>query len=457
MMRLVVTPGGKIDGDPTVPGDKSIAHRWLILAATARGGSSLADLPGSLDVRSTAACLAAIAPAARPALEVWTWNGPSGVEGGGSTWNDPEEEMVGSPLQVEGEGRDGLEEPATALDCGNSGTSMRLLTGVLASTSFRSRLVGDASLSARPMERVAEPLRAMGADVTTTNGHAPVTVRGRPLTGADVRLAVPTAQVKGSVLFAAVAAEGATTVQEPATTRDHTERALRALGGPIEIGERTVRISPFRYEGFSGRVPGDVSSAAFLVAAAALTASDLTVRGVGLNPSRLRFLDVFSRMGVRTAVEVEAEELGEPVGALHVHGGVDLRPVEVRADELPLVHDEVPVLALVAAHAPGESRFSGAAELRVKESDRLAAVADGIEALGGGAAVERDDLVVAGDGLRGGHADAAADHRIAMALTVSALAARGPSRIDGVEVAAVSYPGFVRAIRRLGATVEVEG
>jgi 3-phosphoshikimate 1-carboxyvinyltransferase len=379
------------------------------------------------------------------------------VEGGGSTWNAPGGEPVRRTLEVEGEGRTSLEEAAAPLECGNSGTSMRLLAGLLAPSRFTSVLVGDPSLSSRPMDRVAEPLRSMGALIDTTNGHAPLTVRGRPLVGTEVWLPIPTAQVKGAILLAGAAAEGTTTVHEPAATRDHTERALRALGGAVEIAERTVAVSGFQHDAFDATVPGDPSSAAFLVAAAALTGSELSVRGVGLNPSRLRFLEVFLRMGVEVTTQVESEELGEPVGDLHVHPGADLRAVRVEADELPLVHDEVPALALVAAHAPGDSWFLGAGELRVKESDRLATLAAGISDLGGHVAVEGDDLVLGGGGLAGGVAHAAGDHRIAMALAVSALAAGRRSWIEGIEVAAVSYPGFVRTLRSLGATVEVEG
>jgi 3-phosphoshikimate 1-carboxyvinyltransferase len=455
-MRLAVTPGGALEGETMVPGDKSIAHRWLILAATARGTSHLGELPGSLDVRSTGACLARVAPRARPALEVWARNGASRVEGGGSTWNAPDARPRRGPLEVEGEGREGLEATQVPLDCGNSGTSMRLLTGVLAATSFTSVLVGDASLSRRPMDRVAGPLRSMGADVDTTDGHAPLTVRGRPLVGTDVRLPIATAQVKGALLLAGVAAEGTTTVHEPASTRDHTERALRALGAPVEIAEGTVAVSRFEHDAFDATVPGDASSAAFLVGAAALTGSELTLRGVGLNPSRLRFLDVFSRMGVDVSTRIRSVELGEPVGDLHVRGGADLRPIRVEPEELPLVHDEVPLLALVAAHAPGDSWFLGAGELRVKESDRLVTLAAGISDLGGEVAVEGEDLVLGGGGLAGGVASAAGDHRIGMALAVSALAARGRSWIDGIEVAAVSYPSFVRTMRALGATMDVE-
>jgi 3-phosphoshikimate 1-carboxyvinyltransferase len=455
-MRVRITPGGTLRGDVRVPGDKSIAHRWLILSATARGRSRLVGLPASLDVRSMAACLAKVAARSRPSLEAWSRNASDAGEGHGSTWNaDPPETAV-TTLEVEGEGRSALLEPIGELDCGNSGTAMRLLAGTLSAAPFRSVLAGDASLSTRPMERVAIPLRAMGARIDTTHGHAPIEIFGGSLYGISYDLPVATAQVKGAILLAGVAAEGVTVVREPAPTRDHTERALAGLGAPVSVEGSTITLQGvYQHEGFDATVPGDLSSAAFLVAAAALTRSELTVTGVGLNPSRLHFLAVLERMGVRVETRVHWEELGEPVGDLWVAPDAALIGTEVKAEELPLVIDEVPVLALIATHARGETWFSGAAELRAKESDRLAGVADGALALGGHAGVEGDDLVVPGLGLRGGTADARGDHRLAMAFAVAALAADAPCEIEGMEAAEVSFPGFLTTMRALGASVEV--
>jgi 3-phosphoshikimate 1-carboxyvinyltransferase len=331
---------------------------------------------------------------------------------------------------------------------------MRLASGVLAASAFESRLVGDASLSTRPMERVAEPLRRMGSDVRTTEGHAPISIRGGPLRGIRHEPDVPSAQVKSAVLLAGVAAEGETSVVEPAPTRDHTERALEHLGAPVRREGPLVAVAAFEHDGFAARVPGDVSSAAFLVAAAALSRGAVSVLGVGLNPSRTHVLDVLGRMGVRTRVEVEGHELGEPVGRLDVGPAEDLVGTTVSEEELPLLIDEVPVLAVLGAHARTETRILGAAELRVKESDRLTGLADGIRALGGEARVEGDDLVIAGGGLRGGTVSSLADHRIAMAFAVAALGAGGPVVVDGIEAADVSFPGFLDALRSLGASVE---
>lgn len=453
-MRIRIVPGASVGGTARVPGDKSIAHRWLVLAATARGRSELAGLPAALDVRSTAACLASLTVKAAPALDLWSRLGSATVEGGGSTWNDGLDADPGPAVELEGEGRAGLVAPAHGLDCGNSGTTMRMLCGIVASSPFSTVLTGDASLSGRPMERVAAPLRLMGAEVATSDGHAPIEIRGRALHGVRYETPVPSAQVKSAVLLAGLDADGETAVVEPAPTRDHTERALAALGGPIRILEGGVALTRFQHEGFAARVPGDPSSAAYLIAAAALTGSALVITDVGLNPSRLRFLDVLGRMGVQTTIAPEREELGEPVGTIEVRRCEGLHGVRVEEDELPLVVDEVPVLAAVAAHAHGESWFLGAGELRLKESDRLAAVTGGIRGLGGEAADEGDDLVLGGGGLRSGHASAGGDHRMAMSLAVASLAADGPCAVDGVEAADVSFPGFLSVLRRLGAEVE---
>jgi 3-phosphoshikimate 1-carboxyvinyltransferase len=333
---------------------------------------------------------------------------------------------------------------------------MRLLCGLVAGAPFRTALVGDESLSRRPMERVAAPLREMGASVATLDGHAPVEIEGGDLHAIHYLTPVPSAQVKSAVLLAGLAAEGETIVEEPAATRDHTERALAALGGPVLAQPGRVSLRGFQHEGFAGTVPGDPSSAAFLVAAAALTGSALTITDVGLNPTRTRFLDVLGRMGVVTRQRIVREEVGEPVGELHVEPCESLTGTRVEPEELPLVIDEVPVLSAVAAHALGETWFLGASELRVKESDRIAAIATGIRDLGGHAGDEGSDLVVAGGGLAGGRADGAGDHRIAMAFAVAALSAEGPSRIEGADAAGVSFPGFADTLRALGARIEEE-
>ncbi len=453
-MRLVVRPGPRIVGATRVPGDKSIAHRWLILAATARGRSVVGGVPPSLDVRATAACLSAVVPQARSELEVWVVKHSDAGEGDRFTWDGDQPFSSRFRVEVSGEGREALAEPARELDCANSGTTMRLLAGLLSATTFSSRLVGDESLMRRPMERVAEPLRQMGAVVETSSGHAPLSVTGASLHGISYRAPVPSAQVKGAVLLAGCAADSPTEFTEPAATRDHTERALAALGGPVDIGTQSVRVSAFQHGGFEGTVPGDVSSAAFLIGAAAVTGGTVEIVNVGVNPSRIRFLDVLRRMGVEIDIVPRATEVGEPVGDLRARGPSALEATTIEAAELPLVIDEVPVLAAAAAHAHGDSWFVGAAELRIKESDRLNGLMTAIRDLGGAAAVEGDDLVVAGGGLRGGRTDSRGDHRMAMAMAVAGLAADDAVEVERAEAADVSFPGFVSALESLDADLE---
>ena len=461
-MRARISPGAVVGGRAAVPGDKSIGHRWLMLAATAEGRSRLSNLPLSLDVASTARCLAEVAVKARPPLDGWARNVARSAERHGFTWDvslrDPRVGTRDAVVEVEGDGRLGLRSPAGDLDCGNSGTTIRLLSGVLAPLAGETFvLTGDASLRARPMERVAEPLSAMGASIETTNGCAPLRIRAGELRGVEYALPVPSAQVKSAVLLAATAAEGRTVVIERVPTRDHTERALAALDAPIRVSDGRIEVSAFGHRGFDGTVPGDPSSAAFLLAAAALTGGRLLVDDVGVNASRTAFVEVMRRMGIDVAVRALVERVGEPVGELEVVGTGPIVGTTVEPGELPLLIDEVPVLAAIAAHARGETRFAGAAELRAKESDRLATVVSLVRELGGDAGAQGDDLVVAGGGLRGGRTSSNGDHRIAMAAAVAALAADGPSEVDGIDDSAVSFPGFAGALAALGARIEDAG
>lgn len=328
---------------------------------------------------------------------------------------------------------------------------MRLLLGTLAAGPGAAVLVGDASLSARPMERVARPLRAMGAEVVTTDGHAPVRVLGGGLVGKRFEAEVPSAQVKGAILLAGLAAEGETEVVETIPTRDHTERILHALG-VIPAAVPSVRAHPI--PAFRGEIPGDPSGAAFLAVAAIATGGAVLVRGVGLNPSRLAFAALLERMGAVVRTEVDRAALGEPIGTLEVRSGSSLRGIEVSEAEVAAAIDEIPALALLGGIAEGQTRFRGAAELRVKESDRLAAIVGAIRALGGTAAIDGDDLCVGGEGLLGGRVDPRGDHRIAMAAAAVAGGCGGPVEVIGAECASVSFPGFADALRSLGADVE---
>lgn len=328
---------------------------------------------------------------------------------------------------------------------------MRLLLGLLAAGPGPATLVGDRSLSPRPMERVARPLRAMGAEITTTDGHAPVRVLGGPLVGTELVADVPSAQVKGALLLAGLAAEGETAVIEPIPTRDHTERLLHALG---LIPALVPRVRAAEVPSFRGEVPGDLSAAAFLAVAALASGGSVRIHDLGLNPTRLGFVEILRRIGAIAEVHPERDSLGEPIGTLDVRSGSSLVGIDVSETEVAGAIDEVPALAVLCALAEGVSRFRGVGELRVKESDRVAATVRAIRALGGVAEADGGDLLVAGGGLAGGRVDPAGDHRIAMAA-----AAAGPACREGVEVldagcAAISFPGFPGALRSLGADVE---
>ncbi|MDP9243379.1 MAG: 3-phosphoshikimate 1-carboxyvinyltransferase [Actinomycetota bacterium] len=456
-MRVRIEPAPLRSAEISVPGDKSIAHRWLILATLAQGRSELGGLPEALDVRSTASCLAALAPGTGEAHMEWGRSARPNGEVPGFTWDAPSPHPSMSPLRVEGEGWESLKDPSDPLDCGNSGTTMRLLMGVVAASQAGARFVGDESLSRRPMERVAGPLRQMRAHVRTTDGGPPVEVQGRPLAGFDEVIAVASSQVKSAILLAGLRASGRTVVRQPAQTRDHTERALAFLGADVTVEPGLITVARSDLPGFRGTAPGDPSSAAFLLVAAALAGSGLVVRGVGLNPTRTAFLNVLRRAGLSIEERVLSEEVGEPVGEIELSARTsDLRAVSVEADEFPLIADEVLVLAAVAANVEtgGSSRFAGARELRVKETDRLTGIVEGIRGLGGDAEIEGDDLVVRGGGLAGGSADGRGDHRLAMALAVAATSARGGSEISGMESAAISFPGFLSTLRQLGAAVD---
>ena len=422
-----ITPARGLRGRLRVPGDKSIAHRYALFAALAEGRSTLTHFAPGADCRSTLGCLRAL-----------------GV--------DLLERSDGT-VTLLGRGLGQLRSPEGPLDAGNSGTTMRLLSGILAGHCFSATLVGDASLSRRPMRRVTAPLERMGARVETTDGHAPVTIHGAALHAIAHRSEAPSAQVKSAILLAGLHADGTTTVEEPAATRDHTERALAAFGGRAEIdGLRVSVTGGQRLHGRMLMVPGDFSSAAFwLVAAAALPGSRVEIDEVGLNPTRTGLLDVLRRFGARVTVDVAVTEAGEPRGLVAVEGD-RTGEVEIAPSEVPGLIDELPAIAALAAHG-GQVSVRGAAELRVKESDRIAALVAGFRGLGIDADEREDGFIVRGPapGTRpaGGTADARGDHRMAMAFAIAALAADGPSRIEGADVVAISYPDFFRTLHRL--------
>ncbi|MFM7551141.1 MAG: 3-phosphoshikimate 1-carboxyvinyltransferase [Cyanobacteriota bacterium] len=429
---LTLPAGGSLQGHVRVPGDKSISHRALLFGAIAEGDTRIEGLLPAEDPLSTAACLRAM-----------------GVE--------VSEIRAGEVVLVRGVGLDGLQEPADVLDCGNSGTTMRLMLGLLAGRSGRHFvLTGDNSLRGRPMRRVAEPLSRMGATIhgRREGNFAPLAVLGKALQGATVHTPVASAQVKSALLLAALTAEGPTTVIEPAQSRDHSERMLRAFGAQLEVdgAERTrVTVTPgSTLRGQSVVVPGDISSAAFWLVAGAITpGADLTVENVGLNPSRTGILEVLEQMGARITVLNQRDVAGEPVGDLRVTHG-PLQAFSIGGGIIPRLVDEIPVLAVAACHAEGVSHISGAEELRVKETDRLAVMARQLGAMG--ARIEEADdgmAITGGTPLQGAAVDSETDHRVAMSLAVAAVSARGDTHLGRPGAAAVSYPGFWDDLARL--------
>lgn len=424
MPIATISPARRIAGRLTVPGDKSISHRYALIAALADGQSRIAGYAPGADCASTLSCLRQLGIAIA-------------------------RDLSGS-LSLQGRGRGGLRPAAEPLDAGNSGTTMRMLAGIVAGHPFVSRLIGDESLSRRPMRRVIEPLERMGARIDSTGGHAPLVVHGAQLCAITHAPQVPSAQVKSAVLLAGLLAAGTTTVVEPAETRDHTERALGAFGATVTRTDGRIAIEGG--QALAARalsVPGDFSSAAFwMVAAAALPGSRIEIEDVGLNPTRTALIDVLRRFGARVQVEVTGSEAGEPRGTVVVEGD-RTGTVAIAPAEVPALIDELPAIAALAAHG-GEVTVGGAAELRVKESDRIAALVAGFRRLGIEADERPDGFSIRGAGApEGGTADAHGDHRIAMALAIAALAARRPSTIEGADAVVISYPGFFDTLARL--------
>jgi 3-phosphoshikimate 1-carboxyvinyltransferase len=398
-----------------------------MLAALADGSSTITNYAPGGDCQSTLACLEALGV---------TIARNFGADGG---------------VTIIGRGLGGLLPPSAPLDCGNSGTTMRLISGVLAAHPFAATLVGDASLSRRPMRRVMAPLIEMGARFAAAPGdRPPLEVQGSRLRPLHYQPDVPSAQVKSAVLLAGLQTEGTTSVTEPAPTRDHTERALAAFGAhPVVDGRRVAVTGGRRLQGRELRVPGDLSSAAFpAVAAAALPGSDVTIDGVGLNPTRAAILNLLRRFGATVEAQVTQQGAGEPVGTIRIrHTG--LEGVEILPEEVPDVIDELPVLAALATFGGGVS-VSGAGELRVKESDRISALVGGLRIMGADADERPDGFIIRPTRpLTGGEVDAHGDHRLAMAFAIAALGATGPTSINGADVVAVSYPGFFADLEQL--------
>lgn len=415
-----------------VPGDKSVSHRALMLGGIAEGRTIVRGFLEGED------CLATMAAMRSMGVRI--------------------DREAGGAIQVDGVGLHGLSRAPGPLDMGNAGTAMRLFTGLLAGQDFDSVLVGDSSLMKRPMERVAVPLRLMGAAIETSAGRPPVRITGgRSLRGIDYRMQVASAQVKSAILLAGLYADGRTSVTEPAVTRDHTERMLRAFGVTVEAAGGTASLQPSPLRACEIDVPGDFSSASFFLVAATVAGREpLTIRNVGINPTRTGLLDILRLMGARIEVTRERRAGDEPVADLVVHP-VALRGIVVPERLVPLAIDEFPVLFAAAALAEGVTVVTGAAELRVKESDRIGVMAEGLAALGAAVEARPDGMWIRGGGLAGGVVDSHGDHRIAMSFAVAACRASAPVTILDVANVATSFPGFVGIAREAGLDLEAEG
>jgi len=423
---ITIAPRSSATGRVRVPGDKSISHRYALLSAIADGESMISGYSPGADCAATLECLRGLGVAIRR-------TGPSS-------------------MTILGRGVGGLRAPAGALDAVNSGTTMRLLSGIVAGHSFRSVITGDASLQRRPMRRIIDPLVRMGARIEALDGRPPLTIDGGSLQGITHEPQVPSAQVKSGVLLAGLHASGRTRVLELVPTRDHTERALEAFGVDVLRDGTGVEIAGGqRLHAQSLTVPGDISGAAFWAALAGGTpSSDVHIDGVGLNLSRIAVLEVFRRAGVHVEFSRDEEHAGEPVGTVGF-SFADCESFSVDPDEVPLVIDEIPALAALAAMMPTGRTFTvrGAGELRVKESDRISSLAAGFRAMGAGVEEYDDGFTLESRPLTGGAVDAAGDHRLAMAFAIAATRASGPTTISGATSVDVSYPGFFDELARL--------
>ena len=436
-----VSPATRIAGTLRVPGDKSIAHRGLILASLADGDSIITGLPEGEDVRATMACLRSLGVTIAPVPPT----APSPL------WGGKGRGYTITPAPTGGGPGWGFATPHGPLDCANSGTTMRLLAGVLAGSRVSATLDGDSSLRRRPMGRVIEPLSRMGARIDSNDGRAPLVVTGTALQGRHHVLPVASAQVKSAILLAGLAASGPTTIVEPEPTRDHTERLLTAMGADLRVDGRRVELRPSHrpLRSIELAVPGDFSSAAFWMAAAAMRPGwSVTIDDVGLNPTRTAFLRLLEMMGAEVVTEVTSEK-PEPLGSVTVVGR-SLRAIDIGAGEVAAAIDEIPVLLALATQAEGVTRVDGAAELRVKESDRLAGMAEGLRRMGAVVEERADGISVQGaSALHGATVASNGDHRIAMALAVAGLVASGPTTIEDADCVAVSYTGFFSDLRNI--------
>lgn len=447
--RLIARAGGPLRGECAVPGDKSISHRAVMLGGIAAGTSRVRGFLSGADCHATLHALAALG------CGIELQPDPTAPAAGAA---------AGLQLLIHGQGLHGLREPSAPLDCQNSGTTMRLLAGLLAGQRFASFLVGSPQLCRRPMERVVRPLRQMGAQLIGRQGGrlAPLALAGcseRPLRGLHYELPVASAQVKSCLLLAGLYADAAVSVREPGPTRDHSERMLRSMGARVEQREAVITIAPAsELQPLTLTVPGDASSAAFvLVAAALIPGSDITVRGVGVNPTRSGLVATLQAMGAELYFLNPRESAGEPIADLRLVQR-PLTAVSCRGPQVVTMIDEIPILAVAATQAHGRTVITDAGELRVKETDRIAVTAAELSKLGADITPTQDGLHIVGPTrLRGAAVSSRGDHRLAMALAVAGLLASGETTIDGAEVTADSFPGFAQVLRALGADLTEAG
>ena len=431
--QFIVHPGGPLRGILRVPGDKSISHRAIMLGALAKGTTQIS---GFLEGEDTLATLAAFRAMRVP------------IEG-------PHQGQI----ILQGVGLPGLQPPEMPLYLGNSGTSMRLLAGLMAGQAFTVEMTGDSSLSRRPMRRVTEPLAMMGAQIeTTVQGTPPLKIKGRqPLQGIDYQLPVASAQVKSCLLLAGLYAKGMTCVTEPAPTRDHTERLLTGFGYPIQRhGPRVCLAGGGQLQATTIDIPADISSAAFfMVGASIATGSEVLLEHVGINPTRIGIINILRQMGADIHLQNQREIGGEPVADILVLAS-SLHGITIPEEQVPLAIDEFPIIFIAAACAQGETRLTGAAELRVKESDRIQVMAAGLQTLGIAAQPTNDGMVIVGGKIQGGIIQSQGDHRIAMAFTIASLAAKEPIIIEDCANVATSFPNFVHLAQQAGIDIQLK-
>ena len=431
MSTQIIRPARSLQGSLTVPGDKSISHRYAMLAGLAEGTSRLTNFSTGADPHSSLACMEALG-----AKVAHTGEGPARV------------------IEVTGTAGT-FRQPTSELDCGNSGSTMRMLSGLIAPHAGIFTLIGDHSLTLRPMERIRKPLSQMGAQLNLVDGHAPITITGSPLRAIDFTTPIPSAQVKTAVLFAGLQAEGTTSLSESIRTRDHSEHALKAFGATLtRSGDKLSIPGNQRLKAIDATVPGDISSAAFFLAAALLFPdSNLVLDSLGLNPTRAALLDVITALGGKIKVLTVEEHHGELIGTLQVNREPSPRsaaPFVIAGALTAQVIDELPVLAAIAPFTANGLIIRDAQELRVKESDRIALVAQNLRAMGATLTENPDGLEIPGNQqLHGAQIDSGTDHRIAMAFSIAALRATGDTAIDGAEAASISFPEFFTALDSL--------